>query len=423
MKIILKNGNALINGSFSKQDIMIDKGKIKKIGKLSEETADAVYDIKGLAVMPALVDMHCHLRDPGLEHKEDIFSGSRAAVRGGYSSIACMPNTNPVLDNAALISYVIKKAESAAARVYPIGSITKGQKGEELAEIAGMKAAGAVAVSDDGKPVMNGMVMKNALEYASNFGLPVFSHCEDTTLSGDGLVNEGYNASIAGLRGITRVSEEAGVAREILLAEATGTAVHLCHISTKNSVDLVRQAKSRKVKVTAETCPHYIALTDSEILDFNTSAKINPPLREESDMLAVREGLMDGTIDAIATDHAPHHVNEKNVEFQFAPFGSTGLETAFAVCYTTLVKNGKMKIGRLIELMSGTPAKIMKVFKPEIAEGVDADLFVADLSGEFTVGMEHLASKSKNNVFLGKKFCGSVRLTMVAGKIEFEEGF
>ena len=320
MSILIKNGR-IIDGGEIKADVFIDNGKIMRVGENLDVTAEIVIDAGGKLVMPGLVDMHCHLREPGFEHKETIESGSRAAVHGGYTSVACMPNTNPVIDNAAIVRYVAQRGREAdGARVYPIGCITKGQKGEELAEMAKMKDAGIVAVSDDGHPVMNGGIMRNALEYAKTFNLLVLDHPEDSTVSGDGVVNEGVNATIAGLKGISRAAEEIGIARDIVLAETLDTRIHLCHVSTSGGVQLVREAKARGVRVTCETCPHYFSATDEEILSYNTNAKINPPLREQSDCEAIIEGLKDGTIDAIATDHAPHAADEKNREFDLAPF-------------------------------------------------------------------------------------------------------
>lgn len=418
MKILITNANALIKNKWTNADILIENGKIKKIGKITEQ-CDKLLDAQGLTVMPAFFDMHCHLRDPGYEYKEDIISGSKAAAAGGYSAVACMPNTNPVIDSSALVQYVINKSKEAFCKVYPIGAITKGQKGEELAEYGFMKQSGAVAVSDDGKPVSSGYLMKNALEYASNYNLMVISHCEDKSISQDGVVNDGYNSSISGLRGISRVAEEAMVARDIMLAESTNTTVHIAHVSTKNSVDLVRQAKKRNVNVTCETCPQYFAADDSEILNFNTNAKINPPLREKQDNIAIIEGLCDGTIDAIATDHAPHHIDDKNIEFNYASFGTIGLETAFALSYTHLVKTGKLKLEQLSQLMTDNPAKILSINPAQIAEGADADITIVDLDTQFTVG-KNFVSKSKNSLFIGRELYGKIMYTLCKGKLTYQ---
>lgn len=366
--------------------------------------------------MAGFVDMHCHLREPGQEYKEDIESGTKAALQGGFTSIACMPNTVPPLDNAALIKYVIDRAtEVDNAKVYPIGCITKGQNGKELAEMGFMKEAGAVAVSDDGRPVSDGNTMRLALEYAASQKLLVISHCEDKSIAGDGVVNEGFNATIAGLRGINRVAEEAMVARDILLAEALGVRVHIAHVSTKNSVHLIRQAKERGVKVTCETCPHYFTATDDEILSYNTNAKINPPLREQADVDAVIEGLRDGTIDVIATDHAPHHADEKNREFNLAPFGTSGFETAFSLGYTYLVEPDIIDLAKLSQLMSAAPARILGIGGGLLREGERADITIVDTEKQYTVDSSKFVSRGKNSLFHTWKLSGVVTNVIVDG--------
>lgn len=417
MNILIKNGLTVTPEGLVEQDVYIEDSTIVKLGKNIDAAVDRVIDAKGLAVMPGLVDMHCHLRDPGQEYKEDIDSGTAAALQGGFTSIACMPNTTPPIDCPALVKYVIgKAAEVDNARVYPIGCITKGQKGEELAEMGLMQQAGAVAFSDDGRPVENGNTMRLALEYAKGIDALVISHCEDKNLAADGVVNEGMNATIAGLKGITRAAEETMVAREILLASALGTRVHIAHVSTQNSVRLVREAKKWGVKVTCETCPHYIAATDEEILSYNTFAKINPPLRTAADTEAIIEGLKDGTIDAIATDHAPHHEDEKNVEFDYAPNGSSGFETAFGVCYTYLVEAGHMDLAELIKLMSTNPANILRIGGGVLREGERADIAIADLDEEYVVDRTKFVSKGKNSVFDGWKLKGKIKCVLVDGR-------
>ncbi len=416
MNILIKNGRVVTGDTFDVSDVYTEGSKIVKIGKDIDCAADTVIDASGKLVLPGFVDMHCHLREPGQEYKEDIKSGASAALQGGFTSIACMPNTTPPIDNPALIKYVLTRAaEVDKAKVYPIGCITKGQKGAEIAEMGLMSEMGAVAFSDDGKPVENGNIMRLALEYASGRDLLLISHSEDKSLSGDGVVNEGINATMSGLRGITRAAEECMIARDVILAETLGSRVHIAHVSTKGSVEIVRQAKARGVKVTCETCPHYFTATDDEILNYNTNAKINPPLRLQSDVDAIIEGLKDGTIDAIATDHAPHHADEKNLEFNLAPFGTSGFETAFSLAYTTLVETDIIDIVKLTKLMSGNPAKILKIGSGEIKEGDCADITVVDPEKSYTVDANKFVSKGKNSLFNGWKLKGAVTNVIVDG--------
>ncbi len=419
MKLLIKNVVV-----FGKEcDIYVVDGIIKRIAKNVTYNADKTIDGNGLTALPAFVDMHTHLREPGFERKEDIESGSRAAVRGGYASVCCMPNTNPVIDNKCIVSYVVNRAKEVdLARVYPIASITKGMKGEELTNFGSVKAFGAVAVSDDGMPVTSSNTMRLAIEYAKPFGLPVISHCEDFSIADGGVVNEGYHATVAGLKGISRVAEEAMVAREILIAESLDSSVHVAHISTTNSVNLVRDAKKRGAKVTAETCPHYIALTDEEILSYDTDTKVNPPLREERDRKNIIEGIKDGTIDAIATDHAPHHADDKNVEYNYAANGISGIETAFSVAYTYLVRSGEITLKRLSELMTDNPANIMNIPYGELKVGGLADITLVDLDEKYTVDSSEFFSKGKNTPFEGKELYGRVKTTVVNGEIKYDKG-
>jgi dihydroorotase len=420
MSILIKNGYLVLPDRIKKADIFIEGSRISKIGELNID-ADRVIDASGKSVMAGFVDMHCHLRDPGYEYKEDIESGTAAAIRGGFTSIACMPNTNPVIDNAALVKYVISRAnECGMAKVYPIGSITKGMNGLELSEMGKMKEAGAVAVSDDGRPVENAQVMRTALEYAFSHRLPVISHCEDLKLSQGGVVNEGFHSTVSGLNGIPRAAEETVVARDILLAENFGVGVHIAHVSTAGSVELVRQAKRRGVKVTAETCPHYFSATDEEIISYNTSAKINPPLREESDVAAIIAGLKDGTIDAIATDHDPHGLDEKRQEFNQVPFGTSGFETAFAISYTHLVDTGHLKLTELSRLLSRNPAKILGLDTGELIEDMTADIVIAELDASYNVDAKRFLSKGKNCLFDGWRVKGRIVCTIVDGEIKDE---
>lgn len=421
MKLIIKNCQ-LVNGK--KVNVLINGGRIAKITdkEIAEPRAE-VIEAEGLTLLPAFVDMHTHLREPGLEYKEDITSGSKAAVAGGFASIACMPNTLPPADNAATIGYIKQRGiEENRAKIYPIGAITKGQSGQELAEIGKMKEAGAVAISDDGKPVESANLMRHALEYAGDFDIPVLSHCEEKTLSESGYVNEGYFSMLTGLKGISRASEEIAVAREILLAETLNRPVHICHVSTKGSVRMVREAKKRGVKVTCETCPHYFSATDELIQDFNPDTKVNPPLREEDDRLAVIEGLIDGAIDAIATDHAPHHKDEKNIEYALAAFGISGLETSFALSYTYLVRKGYLTLEKLSKLMTKNPAEILKIPCGEIKKGGLADLVLVNTKENWTIDSARFFSKGKNTPFDGWEVLGKVKATIVDGEIKYLDG-
>ncbi len=416
--ILIKNGR-VIDTSENSADVYIDGGRIVKVGDCSDVTADTVIDASGKYVMPGLVDMHCHLREPGFEHKETIETGARSAAYGGYTSIACMPNTSPVIDDPALVRYVSMRGEEAGyARVYPIACITKGMKGEEITEMSALKKAGAVAFSDDGCPVSDSGVMRNALEYAKTFNLLLIDHAEERSVSGDGVVNEGVNATIAGLRGINRAAEEIAVARDIVLAESLGAKVHIAHVSTAGSVELIRDAKARNVKVTCETCPHYFSATDEEILSYNTNAKINPPLREQSDCEAIIDGICDGTIDVIATDHAPHTAEEKTREFDLAPFGTVGFETALPLAYTYLVESGNIDMLRLVRIMSHTPAKLLGLPVVYVKPGAMADLVIFDPACEWTVRADELHGKSANCLYDGWLLKGKVVHTIIGGEIK-----
>ena len=417
MMTLLKNATVVNADGMVQTDVLIDGGTISHVTPNIECFGAEIIDCEGKLVFPGFIDMHCHLRDPGQTHKEDIRSGSLAALAGGYTTVCCMPNTTPPLDNPAMMTYIRTKSEAAGnADVLPIGCITRGQKGKELCEYGKMKAAGAIAVSDDGLPVSDGAVMLNALKYAKTFGLTVLSHSEDKSISGSGVVNAGENATASGLRGIPKAAESAGIARDVLLAEEAGAKLHVCHVSTAESVDIIRQAKKRGVQVTCETCPHYIAATDDEILSYNTNAKINPPLRAADDVEAVIEGIVDGTIDVIATDHAPHHFDEKNKEFDYAPFGSVGLETAFSVVYTTLVLEEKISPSDLCRLMSTTPAQVLGLHdRGRIAVGARADIVIIDPDAEYTADAQAFKSKGKNSVFDGWKLNGKICDVFVEG--------
>lgn len=421
-KLLIKGGTAVLPEGEKVCDILVDGDKIVRIAGNVEDKAAKVIDAKGLHVFPGLIDMHVHLREPGFEYKEDIASGSAAAVRGGFTQVCCMPNTQPVCDNAAVVGYIIARAkEVGLCKVRPIGAITKGEQGETLAEIGKMKEAGAVALSDDGKPVPSARMMRLGMEYASDFGLICLSHCEDKSLADGGCVNEGYNSTLAGLKGIPRAAEEVMIAREIVLAETLGKRVHICHVSTKGGVRLLRDAKARGVAVTAETCPHYFALTDDIILSYDANTKVNPPVREAEDVEAIKEGLKDGTLDCIVTDHAPHHADEKNVEYDLAAFGISGIETSFSLSYTHLVKGGVLTLGQLAERMSGAPARILGLEGGALKEGGVADIMLADLNEKYVIDGRKFVSKGKNTPFNGSEVYGRVKATIVDGKVRFSE--
>ncbi len=424
MKIVIKNGHLVDaktgrNGIF---DILVENGRIADIGSDFEVTNCDLIDATGQYVIPGLVDAHCHLRDPGFEYKEDIESGTQSAAKGGFTSIACMANTNPVADNEAVIKYILNKAMSdGIVNVYPIGAITKGLKGEELAEIGELKFAGAVALSDDGKPVKNSSLMKKALQYASMFDITIISHCEDLDLADEGVMNEGYQSTIMGLRGIPSAAEEIMVARDLILAEYTKVPVHIAHVSTAVSVELIRDAKKRGVKVTCETCPHYFSLTEEACAKFNTLAKVNPPLRTDADVRAILEGLGDDTIDIIATDHAPHHPDEKNVEFAMAANGLVGFETAVPLAITHLVKPGILTMDRFVEKVCVNPSELLSINKGVLDIGRAADITIIDANEEITVDTGKFSSKSKNSPFNGFKLFGAVNYTLVDGNIVVRE--
>ncbi|MBQ7923722.1 MAG: dihydroorotase [Clostridia bacterium] len=418
--MIIKNGNVVLKNSVEKKDILIENGKIAKIADEIAVNGDSVIDACGKHVFPGLIDMHVHLRDPGYEYKEDIESGSKAAVKGGFTQICCMPNTNPIMDNKVVVSYVKHKAQEInLCKVHPIGAITQGEKGEQLAQIGEMKKAGAVAISDDGVAVKSARVMRLAMEYASGFGIKCLCHCEDKELVDGGVVNEGLSSTIAGLKGIPRAAEDIIIAREIALAESLDVPVHICHVSTHSGVRLIRDAKKAGVKVTAETCPHYFAVTDEIITNFDTNTKVNPPIREEVDKQAILAGLKDGTLDCIVTDHAPHHINDKNVEYNLAAFGISGIETSFGFAITYLYKTGVLSLPEIAEKMSYAPAQILNLDGGEIKEGGVADLTIADLNESYTVNPAEFASKGKNNPFGGYKLDGVVKYTIVDGEIKY----
>jgi dihydroorotase len=424
VKRLLKGGRVVdpANGRDGVFDILIDGDRIARVGRdLPVDVGTTVVEVpSGLIVCPGLIDMHVHLREPGQEHKETVATGVAAAVAGGFTAVACMPNTVPVNDNAGVTEYILKKAaEAGLARVYPIGAVSRGQKGEQLADIAELKQAGCVAVTDDGHPVATAMLMRRALEYTSMFHMPVIEHCEEQTLKADGVAHEGFHASALGLRGIPGEAESIMALRDIALAELTRGAVHIAHMSARQTLDAVRWGKSRGARVTCEVTPHHFVLTDDMLaapIAYDTNTKMNPPLREAADRDAMIAGIVDGSVDVIATDHAPHHYDEKQVEFDRAPFGITGLETAVSLCFDRLVHRGAVPAARLVELLSINPARILRVPGGSLAEGMPADISILAPDLQVTVSAARMRSKSKNTPFDGWTLRGGVAATIVGGR-------
>ena len=421
--ILLKNGRIIdpANRIDKKASLLVEKGKIQAIFTQRQKTPTLPkkllsIDLQGKWIVPGLIDMHVHLREPGEEHKETIETGTMAAATGGFTAVACMPNTNPVNDCQSVTRLILEKAEKAYSRVYPVGAISKGSQGESLAEFGEMKKAGAVAVTDDGKPVSDSQMMRRALEYASNYNIMVISHSEDFSLSRNGAMNEGFVSTRMGLKGIPSIAEEIMVYRDLALAEYTGCPLHLAHISTKESINLIRLAKQKGCPVTAETAPHYFSLTEEAVDDYNTNAKMNPPLRTQEDLDAVIGALIDGTIDVIATDHAPHSILEKDIEFDQAANGIIGLQTSVPLALA-LFRKGYIDEARLVELLSTNPAKILGVKGGSLSIGVDADIAVIDPEHQFVLHKNDIVSKSKNSPFIGTKLQGKSLLTICGGRI------
>ena len=428
MKLLLKGGRVVdpstsTDGMF---DVLIaDDGTIARIGRDLPVNGARVYEVRrGAIVAPGLIDIHVHLREPGQEHKETVATGTAAAVAGGFTAVACMPNTDPVNDHAGITQFILKKAsEAALARVYPIGAVSIGSRGEQMAELGEQKAAGCVAFSDDGHPVRTALLMRRVLEYAGMLGAPVIDHCEDPSLKGDGVAHEGVHAAALGLRGIPGVAESVMVERDVALAELTGAPVHIAHMSARESIRAVRRGKEQGVRVTCEVAPHHFTLSD-EALDgtvkYDTNLKMNPPLRGKPDVQAMLDGIADGTVDVIATDHAPHHLDEKMVEFDRAPFGIVGLETAVPLVFDRLVHTGLIGIGRMIELLSVNPARVINVPGGTLRAGAPADISLLDPDMKVAIRAERLRSKSKNTPFDGWDLRGGVVATFVGGKLVYE---
>jgi dihydroorotase len=429
MKRLLKGGRVVdpANGLDGHYDVFIDGDRIGQIGRdLPASLAEGgeVIEIPvGLVVVPGLIDMHVHLREPGQEHKETVATGTLSAVTGGFTAVACMPNTVPVNDNAGVTELILRRAaEAGLARVYPIGAVSRGQKGEQLADIAELRTAGCVAVTDDGHPVATALLARRALEYAGMFDMPLIEHCEDQTLKGDGCAHEGARAAELGLRGIPGAAEAITAARDVLLAEMTGGRVHIAHMSAWTTLEAVRQGKARGVKVTCEVAPHHFTLTDDALVEpvpYDTNTKMNPPLREARDRDAMLAGIVDGSVDVIATDHAPHHYDEKNVEFDRAPFGIVGLETAVPLALDRLVHSGLIPLGRLVELMSVNPARILRIPGGSLAAGVPADVTILAPDLSVTIDRARLRSRSKNTPFHGWTLRGGVAATIVGGRVVY----
>ena len=429
MKLLLKGGRLIdpLQDLDEQMDILVENGKIVEVGKSLHKSRTnsaeslKILELKGMVIAPGLIDMHTHLREPGFEYKETIRSGSEAAAAGGFTSIACMPNTKPVNDNRSITEFIKRKAAACnLVNVYPIASISMGSEGSSLTEFMDLKDAGAVAFSDDGKPVMDSALMRRALEYASSLGVSIISHCEDTHLSSGGVMNEGLVSTTLGLQGIPNIAEDAMVARDIIIAGYTKAFLHIAHVSTAGSVRLIREAKERGIKVTAETAPHYFTLTDEMLTDFDTNAKVNPPLRCKEDVTAIREALRDGIIDVIASDHAPHASTDKEVEFDYAAFGITGLETSLALGLR-LVADGFLSLKQLFLRMSTNPARILNLAKGTLKVGSDADITVIDLKKKWKVERGKLRSKGKNTPFHGWTMTGKAVITIMDGNIIYQE--
>ncbi|KUO77263.1 MAG: dihydroorotase, partial [Clostridia bacterium BRH_c25] len=403
-------------------DIYIEDGLIIQIKPAIDREADRVIDAKGLHVLPGFVDMHVHLREPGFEYKETVYSGTRAAARGGYTTVCCMPNTKPITDDEDSLRSLLDIIEKdAAVNVYPIAAISKGQKSIELTDMKKLREIGAAAFSDDGKPVMTAAFLRKALLTAKDNNWLIIDHCEELSLAEGGAVNSGKKADQLGIKGIHPLSEELNVMRDIMIAEETDSRIHIAHVSTAGSVEIIRTAKDKGIKVTCEVTPHHIGLTEDIIIPGFTDCKVNPPLRTAKDVEALKEALKDGTVDVIATDHAPHHKNEKGEDFYSSAFGISGIETAFPVCYTVLVEAGVLTLKEMVGRMSSNPAKLLQLDAGAIKEGMTADLAIVDTARKITVDRESMLSKGKNTPFHGRSYTGDVMYTIVSGRIAYEK--
>ena len=445
MRLLITGGRVIdpASGVDDTLDILVEDGQILRVDKPVQGSGasiqggrrkkpteddpavpkvDRVIDATGKIVVPGLIDMHVHLREPGREDEETIASGTAAAARGGFTSICCMPNTEPVNDTASVTEYILEQAQKVGrVHVLPIGCISKGQQGQELAEMGELVAAGCVGLSDDGKPVMNADLMRRAMEYATMFDVPLLPHCEDLHLSAGGVMHEGRVSTELGLKGIPSVAEAAMVGRDILLSEYTGARLHICHVSTAESIRLIREAKGRGMRVSGEATPHHLILPDEAVRGFHTNTKMNPPLRAVEDVAALREALIDGTIEVIATDHAPHARAEKEMEFDYAPFGIVGLETALGLILTEFYHTGLLTLAMIVERMAAAPARILKLkHKGTLAPGADADITIVDPDHAWVAEEQALQSKSKNTPFIGWKLKGRAAMTIVAGQVVWE---
>ncbi|MBM3253480.1 MAG: dihydroorotase [Candidatus Omnitrophica bacterium] len=426
MKLLIKKGRVIDpkNEIDEHLDILIEKGKVLEVRKSIKENGARIIDAEGKIVSPALVDMHTHIREPGREDEETILTGSRSATKGGFGSITVMPNTQPPIDNQGVAEFIYSEARKVdLVNLYPVGAITKGLGGKELSEIGALAKSGVVAISDDGMPVMNSHIMRRVLEYSKMYGIVVISHCEDLELSAKGVMNEGYISTVLGFKGMPNESESIMVSRDIHLARLTGARLHIAHVSTRESINLIREAKEENLNITAETCPHYFTLSDEAVLNFDTNTKVKPPLRTKDDIQAIKEALKDGTIDAISTDHAPHTEAEKDVEYDLAPFGIIGLETALGISYMELVKTGFLSLIGLIRKMSYIPAMILNLHnKGHLSVGADADILIFNPAVNWEVKKDILESKSKNTPFLGWTLPAKPLDLIVGGRVIMKEG-